>query len=295
MRNTNIQSIAARVLSTLVVLFFLFLIVVITTGCEFLSPALPTDWVGYHDPQASQSDSCEEYTLVEITDPAYINGYMEITEDLASSRILYVGPYIYTINPDNSDYLDDALDSLLTLWKPGIEWNVYTKDFDNRVFTIMGDGSNDHNQMLLKVYIRYNGLKHYTGWISQGYIFAGTFNAADYHKIVTKYPSVTRFNFRNTDWDSIEYERCDTAILHSSIYMDSCELKAGREWADFRWGIHSDSIVQLFNDRGWNTVLHAYYDVGGTIDARRGNLTEDEILGFLQHGYQVIVKDNLLE
>jgi hypothetical protein len=227
-------------------------------------------------------DTCETYT--EITDPAFVNTYVEITEIVTTDVIVIARTYTDTVPLDQG--IGAVVDSLLSLAWPQYTHTSTVKESDPRIFTTIIDGTNDHNEFLLKTLIKYNGLKHYFGCASQAFMFAGAMTAEQFYQATRDYPSVNRVNHRGTAYDSLEYERIDTSIIRNCA--------AGREWAHFGWGIHADSIIQIYKVRGWNKVFSAAVPGNAermVIDMSFMRADEGLILYYLKQGYQVITMD----
>lgn len=282
------------VLRILLILFLAFVVVCII-GMQFQSCTNEPEAISYLDHyntlQQPAGDTCETPEL--ILDPAFVTGYIEITEDLQTPLVLTIGPNSYTIANDETDKIDTKLDSLYKLWHPEYKYHSVESANDFRIVSTIVDNTNDKSIFHLKTYTEYNGLRHYFGWSVQGFIFAGSREVSQFKQDAINYPSVRSFNYRNTDWDSLQYAKCD------SIILGFCKL--GRDWADFRWGIHSHEMIQAFIDAGWGTVLSATgpsvygrsfnesEGQGKTIDARGQKVDDTWILWWLEKGYQVIV------
>lgn len=277
-----------RLMISLMIILFLFCISWLTPGClyEIVSPhpdvVVP---VVVTPPEPIVIDTCEEY--IEITDPAFVNTTVEITDFVATPIIVIAGSYSDTVALTTQ--IGSTVDSLMKLFKPAYQYTTYAKQSDPRTFTTLIDGTNDHQQFLLKCLVKYNGLKHYFGAASQAFYFGGALDADQVLNTSIKYPSFDRANDRGTAFDSITQERIDTTRLGRSI------CKAGREWWDFRWGIHADSIIQLAIDAGWNTVLSSApddgYVQGQTINLSDQRADDQMILYYLKLGYQVITRE----
>jgi len=235
----------------------------------------------------------------QITSPAFVTGYMEITDPLTTDIKIFIGPHSAVADHTDQDDLWKKLDSLFELYLPQYHYLPAISPEDIRRFSVHVDGTNDKTKFHLKTYIQYNGYRHYFGWSTQGFMYPGSLSPDAYVKQALNYPSVRLFNYWNTEgepgWDSITYATIDSIILG-----DTC--KAGREWADFRMGIHSPEMVQRFVDQGWNTVLSATtpytddraYSPPQTVDMRGCHTSKADILYLLELGYQVITDQDVL-
>ncbi len=170
---------------------------------------------------------------IEITDPAFVTLYIEF--DVFDPFLIWQGGQV------ESNNLSDVVQAVTNL-----PFHIYTQ---GKSWVIIIDGTNDHQQFQLKIFARSNGAKIYFGSASQAYIFAGALAFTEYMEVIEKYPSVDRFNFRNTEWDSLQYDQAAKEILN-------CKL--GRTWADFRFNQFpvSDSLITEYQNAGWETVLH---------------------------------------
>ncbi len=270
------------------------------TGCEGqMIDNIKPDFVFHHPPQDSiiipppppQDTTPVCINPMQITDPAFVTGYLEITDDLFTDITLHIGPYTYEIPQDETDQIDTKLDSLFKLWHPEYKYQGAESEDDYRLMSIAVKGTNDVSIFNNHTYVTYNGLRHWFGWISQGFVFVGSVSAQQYEERAIEYPSERYFFFQGTDWDSLTYGKID------SILLGFC--KEGRDWADFRWGIHSPAMVQAFKDAGWNKVLSAWDDHPmprfalpyGTIDMRGVCISAEALHAYLDKGYQVITDD----
>lgn len=271
----------------------LFILPLLIASCDMLTQAIepddfnyqPVDTIAVPVDTISQPiivDTCEEY--IEITEPAFVNTTVEITDVVTTDVIVIAGQYSDTISLSSN--IGTVVDSLLELFLPAYEYHTTVKATDPRIFTTIAVGTNDHHQFLLKTLLKYNGLKHFFGCNPQTFYFAGAMDVDQFCQAAIDYPSFNRINHRGTEFDSLEYERIDTTALG--------HCKAGRELAHFGWGIHADSIVDLYKLVGWNVVVTAAPPHGVermVIDLSGMRADDGLILYFLQQGYQVITKE----
>lgn len=252
----------------------------------------PVDW-NYTPPLPIVQDTpCTNPQ--QVLTPAFTTMDMEITDQSVGERIFCAGTYCDTISIDETGDQAEIIKKVLKLYRPQYNYNVYSNGNDSRRVAFIVDTTNDVNQFKQKVYMRYNGVKHYWGWAVQGFIFSGALVDSQLSVVIKKYPSVRRFNFRLTDEDSTRYIDYALAILG--------ECKEGRDWADFRFNPYmmTDSILQAYEDAGWNKVLSftsdpesryiAYDD--RIIDWRlRDHVSDQELQEVINLGYQVIVSE----
>ncbi len=171
---------------------------------------------------------------IEITDPAFVTLYIEF--DVFDPFLIWQGGQV------ESNQLSDVLQAVtsqpFTIYNSGKSWAVII------------DNTNDNQSFYLKIFARSNGAKVYMGSIKQGFIFAGALPFDQFKEVAIKYPSVDRFNFRATQYDSLQY------IELANIILGDC--KAGRTWADFRFNQFQmdPAIITEYQNAGWETVLH---------------------------------------
>ena len=171
---------------------------------------------------------------IEITDPAFVTLYIEF--DVFDPFLIWQGGQV------ESNQLSDVLQAVtsqpFTIYNSGKSWAVII------------DNTNDNQSFYLKIFARSNGAKVYMGAIKQGFIFAGALTFDQFKDVAIKYPSVDRFNFRATQYDSLQY------IELANIILGDC--KAGRTWADFRFNPFQmdPAIITEYQNAGWETVLH---------------------------------------
>jgi hypothetical protein len=171
---------------------------------------------------------------VEQTSPAFVTLYVEF--DILEDSIRWQGGQVESY--DIRDVIEAVTANPYTVYHSGKSWAVII------------DNTNDNQAFYLKVFARSNGAKVYMGAIKQGFIFAGALTFDQFRAAAIKYPSVDRFNFRNTQFDSIQY------VQLADIIIGDC--KEGRTWADFRFNPFEmdPAIITEFENAGWQTVLH---------------------------------------
>ena len=171
---------------------------------------------------------------IEITDPAFVTLYIEF--DVFDPFLIWQGAQV------ESNQLADVVQAVTS--------NPYTIYNLGKSWAVIIDNTNDNQSFYLKVFARSNGAKVYMGAIKQGFIFAGALTFDQFKEVAIKYPSVDRFNFRATQYDSLQY------IELANIILGDC--KAGRTWADFRFNPFEmdTAIITEYQTAGWETVLH---------------------------------------
>ncbi len=220
-------------------------------SCQYLNEAIrpdpDSDYV-YSTPDTVNQDSIPVDSIVidtvvidtpciypqEVVDPAFVTLYVEF--DILEPVILWQGGQV------ESNNLADVIEAVTS--------NPYTIYNQGKAWAVIIDNTNDNQSFYLKIFARSNGAKIYMGAIKQGFIFAGALTFDQFKEVAIKYPSVDRFNFRNTQYDSLQY------IELANIILGDC--KAGRTWADFRFNPFQidPAIVSQFEAVGWETVLH---------------------------------------
>lgn len=252
------------------------------TACNMAPIFLDPDIVPWPEPV---TDTCE--TPEEITQPPFVIGYMEITEELLTDPVFIVGTQSFVLLQEQIDSLGSFLDAALEAQWPAYDFKVYVNDSDYRRIAVIVDGTNDRQQFYLTCQVRYNGLKHYFGWATQSFLFGGAVEAYEMPDIVSAYPSVDHFNFRATEYDSVQYDHIARAILG--------ECKAGRYWADFRWGGPWDpALIQAFEDAGWGFVTEIAdpdHQTHAFVSGEDSRSMRAVMLGLADNGWQVIIKN----
>ena len=226
-------------------------------------------------------DTC--ISLIEITDPPFVTGYMEITDVVQTDVQLIVGTHSVWITGYTALQIETTMDSLLELWKPQYTYHVYVNDQDTRLMAIIVDSTNNRQQFYLGAQLRYNGLKHYLGWNTQAFTFSGALTQDEYAAAIDKYPSMDIVNWRNTQYDSTFYI--------SSAYKVLGVCKAGRWYANFSMNPYPiiDTIPVLFAASGWESVLHAA-DPDRTTDLRTHQMSKAVLIQIAASGHQIITK-----
>ena len=171
---------------------------------------------------------------IEITDPAFVTLYIEF--DVFDPFLIWQGAQV------ESNQLADVVQAVTS--------NPYTIYNLGKSWAVIIDNTNDNQAFYLKIFARSNGAKVYMGAIKQGFIFAGALTFDQFKVVAIKYPSVDRFNFRATQYDSLQY------IELANIILGDC--KAGRTWADFRFNPFQmdPAIITEYQNAEWETVLH---------------------------------------
>ena len=227
-------------------IFFSIITLVVLIACKLV----PTDYIISEldpppPPEPVESDTC--ITPIEYTSPAFVNGYMEITDVLQTDMTLIVGNQSVTVSQAEWPQVDSILKSMFETVYPQYSFHVYTADYDIRRMTVIVDSTNNRQQFYLKAQIQYNGVKHYWGWTTQTYFFFDALTFDEHVAVATAYKSVNKFSFIRTTMDS---SQCDYVARR---IRDVC--KEGREWADFTHGGPWDpALVQSFDSTGWEQV-----------------------------------------
>ena len=231
-------------------------------GCEL--PTVfgpPADW-HYDPPQPVEEpidtipvDTIPTDTIVpctfpeEIQDPQFCIAYHEITDMVQTDRVIIIGNNSVVVDGNNINQMGQIIDSLWELYRPEYSYQTIVSSADTRLLFTIIKGTNDRQQFYLHAQIRYNGYKHFFGFDTKAFMFGGAATVEQYDAMITEYPSVYRFNFRNTNYSQSDYIKLSLKILG--------ECKSG-DWADFRFNPIPipDSIPAKFDASNWNTVLH---------------------------------------
>lgn len=238
--------------------------IALIASCELIPAIAPDDWA-YHPP-TTPTDTTDTDTIpvdtitvpldtpctnpVLITDPPFVQAYMDITDDVQTERTIIIGNYSYVVPEDDPTPLAVVIDSLWELYRPEYSYETIVSENDNRKIVTFIKGTNDRQQFYLKAQIRFNGYKQYFGFATQEIIYATPLTADQYAQKIEEYPSVARFGFYGTEYDSLQYIKLALQVLG--------ECKQGRELADFRFNPYpmTDSIINAFEQAGWDQVLH---------------------------------------
>ena len=225
-------------------------------GCEL--PTVfgpPADW-HYDPPQPVEEpvDTIPVDTIVPCTfpepiqEPQFCIAYHEITDILQTDRVVIVGNHSFVWAQDLPN-VPQMIDSLWELYRPEYSYKTYISANDSRLLITIIKGTNDRQQFYLHAQIRYNGYKHFFGFDTKSIFPFGAITVQEFNELIEQYPSVYRFNFRNTNYSQSDYIKLSLKILG--------ECKSG-DWADFRFNPIPipDSIPAKFDASNWNTVLH---------------------------------------
>lgn len=263
-----------------ILIFFLFISL---TSCDAVN-----GWLDYINPPEpiEQDTVCTTYTP--ITQPAFITAYM-IQDAYQGDRILNVYPYIDTIH--EGEDIQIALDSMVGLLYPQYSRKVYVNDENDLLHSVILKGTNDKNKLLGKLWIRYNGYRHYYGCEPQSMIVVGSQTESEFNENLIEFPSFDLINWMNTNWDSTSY------IKSIGIALDTAHCKGGRYWFDMRFNPFTPLpvFVNYAIVSGWDNALTNFGgthipNIGKTItlNYRASNL---EIMDYLNQGYCVKVKE----
>lgn len=201
------------------------------TACNLVPAIAPIDWPT--EPEAVVEDTCTYY--VEQTEPKFIEGY--VLFDNPQDSILWRGGLVSSYD------LGEVIAHLL----PGHPYMIRRTPTAVVVWVM---GTNDANFMQTKVWTRTDGAKWYMGWMKQAIMPYGTITADEHLDLIADLPSVDRFNFLHTNYDSLQYIAIADAILG--------DCYGGRAWADFRFNPFpiTTEIIEAYQAAGWDNVLY---------------------------------------
>ena len=193
-------------------------------------------------------DTCVE--LIEVTEPKFVSGFMIIGKAVNTPIVITAGEYSAIVQP--GDDMSEELKSVLELYDPTYSYQTWVSDTDWKRIAFIAKGTNDHEHFHGEVYIRFNGFQTGYGFpcTKQAFDFQGALSFDEYLDVIHGFPSVDRFNYIATDYDSIQYVKLSQEILK--------DCKKGRYKADFRFLPYpiADTIVTLFQEADWEVVLH---------------------------------------
>ncbi len=274
------------------VIFTLF--VAFAMGCDLIPAIAPDDFTPWHgtpivqdttDQDSTQIDTCAEYT--QILDPAFVSGYIYLTEAIWTPITVIVGNHSAVVPLDDLGQTSSVLDSLLSEYNNWFSYDVAIKDdSDPRSLSFIAKDADDVDVFRWNIQFRLNGYKVYPGVELRSFQFVGARSFEDCMAKSELLPSVQIFSCFGTQWDSIQYIDYQVSILHEEL------CKAGGSWADFRHNAFPTPqwLIDKYEKAGWDNVLHAP-SMGPTIDLRGKTFTESQVIDYRRRGLCVIVPD----
>lgn len=288
-------------------LAFIFLLAISACSLEDMIPFVSNgDFIPVVNPPAEPAvppDTCETY--VHINSPLFLQGYAELDNTITDYWVLNVGGH----NGQNPTYSDTVfagqqndvpviLENMIELYLPAYTHKARARADAKRI-SVITDGTETQSLLQMKVWIRAGGAKWWMSFNKRSFLFGGSVTNIDtFLNICNDYPSVTTFNLRDCNFDSLQEKSAMLGVLNHDL------CKAGENRADFRFNNYepSDSIVQAFQDAGWQNVL---INVTGNpivirgrvigsfkseflADTRGYNVTEHDILYLLDAGFAVV-------
>lgn len=243
---------------------------------------------------------CTLYT--HISDPKFIQGYIEFDDPLTSFWVIMVDQNRDTIFPGEEDQIPGILSDFIGQHFGGsFPVRVWQNQNATRISTIV-NGTDQNTPMQLVVQVRMNGWKVYMTFSNRGLLHAGAINNIDTLLAISDlFPSARWFNLRDMGLDSISERRYMIRNLHHEL------CKAGEYWADFRFNNYppDDSILIAYKLAGWENVLSAV--TGNPITFRGAKVgvfksefvadcrgycpTDDQIRDLLNKGFVVIADE----
>lgn len=213
----------------------LLLIGLIYAGCELIPAVIPDDWA-YNPPQPAEQDTTGNDTCttpVEYTLPAFITGSCFVP--------VPTNPVIWQY----SNLSSNDLCSLLAAMGYNYPCQYYA---GQKEFAVILKGTNATTPLSGKIYTRdKNGAKCLVTFSKQAFLFGQAADYQEYSDAIDSFPSVDWFNFRASNFDSLQVHTLSLKILG--------ECKKGRNVADFRFSPISDSLANAFKIAGWKKVL----------------------------------------
>ncbi len=211
------------------------IILLYASSCNIIPDLTLLDWP--IDESEIVIDTIPEDTCtnpIEYTQPDFITGF--IIFDDPQDSVLWKGGNVQSYD------LEDVLASVF----PGMTYRIYRNAI---AWMVIVEGTSDHHAAQLSVQCRVNGAKWYMGWSDQSILPVGVVTADEFSELIDLYPSINRFNFMGTSYDSIQY-------IDLAWKMIDCRL--GRAWADFRHIPYDvpPEIIQAYEDAGWEKILH---------------------------------------
>lgn len=249
---------------------YLIIISLFFIGCDH-------PYFGDINPQPIEQDTvCTTYD--EITLPAFIGAYME-ADPYQTNVVVNVFPYKDTVQ---SGEIENALDSMLHLLYPLDTFFIYVNDNDDRLIEIIQKNTNDKNKLLGKLWLGYNGYRHYFGCEQQSLLSCGAMTFDERYNAIQMFPSYQFINHRNTNYDSVQYIKLD------EISLDTANCKGCRYWHDFYFRPFQElaAFKNYALTAGCISISHGF----GTI-VIEGRASDSYILELLDQGYMVKVKE----
>ncbi len=273
------------------------LLLALSIGCNLIPAIAPEDfnpWQGSQQdsvltdtiPQDSISvDTCTDY--VQVIDPAFVSGYIYLTEAIWTPVTIIVGNHSAVVPLDHLEQTMSVLDSLLSEYNNEFSYDVAIKDgTDPRSLNFIANGADNIDVFRWSIQFRLNGYKVYPGVELRSFQFVGSRSFEDCMAKSEQLPSAQIFSCFGTQWDSLQYIDYEVSMLHEEL------CKAGGSWADFRHNVFETPqwLIDKYEAAGWQTVLHRP-EFGPTIDLRKTNYTEAQVRDYRSRGLCVIVPD----
>lgn len=282
------------------ILFFLSFMVILS-GCNELTQAIP--WPDFPEPDTTSITPpppvpCTTYQ--HISDPKFIQGFIEIDEPISNYWVLMVGQQRDTFFPGDEGSIPGVLAGFLSNYFSGqYPVRAWANGNATRISTIV-KGTDQHTPMQLAVQFRVDGWKIFMSFSNRGLMHDGAIQDIDTLLAISdSFPSLRLFNLKDLNLDSIEERRYMIKNLHHEI------CKAGEYWADFRFNNYAvdDSMKNAYKVAGWDNVLASFTgstvrssrgtDIGRfknevVVDCRGYHPTDDDIRQLLNLGFVVI-------
>lgn len=247
------------------------------SACDWSSNQSVQEWLDLLNPPDPivQDTVCTTYDPVLL--PEFVGAYM-LMDPYQGDRILSVYPYSDTIHPGED--IGHSLDSMLQLLYPQYTIKVYVNDTDDRLISVIMKGTNDKTKLLGKLWVRYNGFRHYFGAEPQSLLTFGSMTFDEMYDAYIEFPSFRYTNHQNMVLTPDQHNKLD------EVALDSLHCKGGRDWYDFFFREHppQPEHVDYALVAGWPHINHG---IGEAIEITG----RADLWYYLDRGYMVKVRE----
>lgn len=293
----------SAIITALVVVFIAACTAMMMSSCEPLPwslPLLPPDDPDYVAPPEPivLVDTCTGYAPIDT--PSFVQAYAEFDTAIpATGWIMIAGSHRDTIYAGEEHLFETKMKAVISAYEPQYSHFVNTNPQASRL-SIITRGTDDHTAHQLKVWFITDYAKVYMGYRKRGLYTGGACSCEELIQYAHMFGSLIGFNTRDAfDCDSIRERKVCQAIV------DTCKLAQPQSRADLRFNQWDpgDSLLQAFDDAGWDQVLtnlspgDIVYSRGKAvgrvrneyvIDMRGYRVHDHDIAAYLDKGYQVI-------
>jgi hypothetical protein len=229
-------------------------------SCSQIHAVIPDDWPLEEqiEEDTVNQDTINQDTITQDTpcipqlydQPMFVSGYWYIPFTIISDSITVCAwPYCRTV-ATGTDVTLILLD-LLDQFNPAYQYEVYVNNDHRQTVVYIAIGANNKQEFNGKVWVRPHTV--HSGWgfepNVQSFFFFDALTFEEFIDVIDAYPSVDKFTFQYTNWDSLQYIEAFDKLL---------DCRIGRSYADLRYlpFVFPDSVYEKFENAGWDTVLH---------------------------------------